>query len=71
MKRFIDYLRLFYPPTFRRLLKRIAQESYHAGWSNGFDRGHFKGFMACRARVAKNPSKYPYEKPTAFERTST
>jgi hypothetical protein len=67
MKSFLNYLRLFYPPAFRRSLKRLAQNSYYAGWDQGYNRGHQRGFEALRSQT-KNGGRYRYVKPAGTER---
>jgi|GEM_PF-5230169 len=67
MKTFLAYLRLLYPPAFKRLLAKIDHDAYYRGWDQGFNRGHLRGFESLRART-KNGGRYSYEKPKDTDR---
>ena len=67
IRNLLNYLTLLWPPAYRAMMLRETQRAYHAGWSNGFDRGHLRGFIAMRNRT-KNGNRYQYVPPKDDER---
>ena len=60
----LDYLRLFWPPLFRKFVARLDAEAYSRGWNVGFDKGHLRGWLDLRGRINNRPDKYPHVKPS-------
>jgi len=56
-----DYLRLLWPPAFKRLCKRLDDAGFSRGYIHGLGVGHRRGWMQLRSKVTKSPNKYPHE----------